>query len=727
MLLADGARMLSRARSKVEAAARLVPAQYLYPILLLLGSCFGSILLLLYLTTSAQDRMEAQREERAIHSALNGATQMVLHDLQDYAKWDDAVRHLGAGSDDAWIDDNITAFLGTIQGYDHVFVIDPQDRTHYAFSHHVRATTDAVATLGPSFAASMKRVRGMDRTGAPILSGFARHGDVLYLYAVAAVVPLTGKVSLPTGPTYVLAIAKRVDRTFLATIRSEQHLPPLTLDLDPTASPADEDGIAIHDLAGRELATIDLVYDRPGTVLRNQVIPGFIAIACLALVAAGWILRHGRRAISALHDSRAEALHHANHDPLTNLPNRRLMLQRVRRALAGGRSVTLLYLDLDGFKDVNDLFGHAMGDHLLCETADRLGQITRHADLIARAGGDEFAILLVDASTCEADAIAERIAELFRQPFAIDTSSVGIGVSIGVAQSADGAVADDELIRRADVAMYAAKAAGKNGWRRYVPDMDREHDLRKSMENDLRGAILRDEITVVFQPIVLAGSGEVVCVEALARWSHPNHGAVPPDVFIPLAEKSGLISDLGRQVLRRACRETRGRDIELAVNLSPAQFWDRNLVDEVRAVLAETGFPAERLELELTEGCLLRRPEAAVAVMDDLRALGVQLALDDFGAGFASLGYLRQLRFDRLKIDRGFVADAARDAEAAGVLIAIAALGRSLGLQVTAEGVETATQGAIVIAAGCDRAQGWLYGYPQQAADLWGTPQSAAA
>lgn len=690
-----------------------VPTQYLWPILSILGSCFGCMLGLLYISTAAQDDLQRQRDLQSVEASLEMTSQMVVHDLQDYAKWDDAVRHIAAKFEPEWVDDNVAAYLGRTQGYTHVMVLDSRDRTIYAFQGNGNRPANAHAILGPSLNSALAKVRAMSPAGAPILGGVARAGDKIYSYSVAAVVPLTDKVLLPDGPTHIILIAQELNGSFIRKIEQQHHLQRLSLDLGDR-QPAAE-AVALRDLDGRRVGWMHWSPRLPGTVLRHQVLPGFISIAVLALIAAGVILRRGRNTIDALQRSEESAQHNANHDPLTGLPNRRAMVNRLRSTMDKGKQVSLLFMDLDGFKDANDVYGHAAGDELLRQAAARITDVVATASdaFVARAGGDEFAMALNDTSQAESDRIAAAILESFQQPFVLGDYSTAIGVSIGLAHCKAGeGGGEGELMRRADVAMYAAKAEGKKCFRRYEAGMDQDHDLRKRMEADLHCAVAQGEIVVVFQPIVDAVSGRTVSIEALSRWTHPVHGEVPPDVFIPLAEMSGLIGALGRHVLTRACLQALDWDVNVAVNLSPAQFWDRNMADEVRDVLAVTGFPAERLELEITESYLLRRPEAAALIIDELRNLGVRIALDDFGTGFASIGYLRRLSFDRIKIDKSFVAPLGRDVKAAELFASIVALGGALGLKVTAEGVETQDQADVVRLAGCDRIQGWLFGRP---------------
>jgi EAL domain-containing protein (putative c-di-GMP-specific phosphodiesterase class I) len=294
---------------------------------------------------------------------------------------------------------------------------------------------------------------------------------------------------------------------------------------------------------------------------------------------------------------------------------------------------------------------------------------------------------------------------------------VSLGISIGIA-SKEQFVDGDELVRRADTAMYAAKVRGKHCLQVYDPALDAGRERRRRLETDLRSAIENDAIAVVFQNIVCARTHSVVAVEALARWHHPELGPITPDQFIPIAEASGLIVQLGQRILLVACEQARNWSVDLAVNLSPAQFWDRELANSISEVLSLTGFPADRLELEITEGYLMRRPEAAREILNQLKALGVRILLDDFGTGFASIGYLQQLGFDGIKIDKSFIAAAMGDPSAADLAQAIIAIGNALDIPVTAEGVEFPDQAVLMQAAGCTRLQGWLFGRPEAAAQL---------
>ncbi len=417
--------------------------------------------------------------------------------------------------------------------------------------------------------------------------------------------------------------------------------------------------------------------------------------------------------------------HLAHHDPLTGLANRGLFGDVVREALSqSGRTkgrAALLCIDLDGFKAANDLLGHATGDQLLTAAAVRLRGTSRQMDAVARIGGDEFAILQSLAGPPEVAAIlAERVVRLLGQPFEIGGQTIRIGASVGVALSPDDAGTVDDLLRKADMALRRAKQDGRGTYRFFEPGMDAHMKERRELELDLRGALAGNQFLLNFQgqydTVTLAPAG----YEALLRWDHPRLGRVSPAVFIPIAEASGTIREIGAWVLETACREAAGwtRPLRLSVNLSPAQFKGTDLPARIRATLARTGLPPARLELEITEGVLIDDPDRAFAVLSDIKAQGVRLALDDFGTGYASLGYLRRFPFDTLKIDKSFVQAIGQDAGSDAIVRAVIALGRSLGLEVIAEGVETPQQLAFLRAQKCHEVQGFLLAQPVTAADL---------
>jgi diguanylate cyclase (GGDEF)-like protein len=383
--------------------------------------------------------------------------------------------------------------------------------------------------------------------------------------------------------------------------------------------------------------------------------------------------------------------------------------------------LAVLYVDLDCFKDVNDALGHPVGDALLRMAAERLRGCVRDGDTVARLGGDEFAIIQDSIRNDEeASDLAKRIAEVIGAPFQVEGHDVTVSASIGIAMAPRDGADPDTLLKFADMALYAAKTDGRRTYRFFEPDMNERLHARRAMETDLRLAFARNEFELYYQPTIDIGSGRVVGFEALLRWHHPERGLVPPGEFIPLAESIGLIVPLGEWVLREACAEAARwpGDMTVAVNLSPLQFKNANLVQTVTDALAAAGLPPRRLELEITESVLLQENENNPATLHRLRDRGVRIALDDFGTGYSSLSYLRVFPFDRIKIDGSFVKELPHNVECVSIVRAMADLARGLRMATTAEGVETPEQLEALRADGVTAAQGYLFSRPLPAGDL---------
>jgi diguanylate cyclase (GGDEF)-like protein/PAS domain S-box-containing protein len=421
--------------------------------------------------------------------------------------------------------------------------------------------------------------------------------------------------------------------------------------------------------------------------------------------------------------------HQALHDPLTGLPNRTLLLERAShwmgRAHRNGKTAALLFVDIDHFKVVNDALGHDLGDQLLRTVAARLSGALRPSDTVARIGGDEFVILCEDLSSeNEAVTLVNRLTGALEDPFQIGGCSHRVTASIGIATWKPGATAE-ELMRNADAAMYRAKEGGRARWELFHDGMRQWSESWLVVEGELREALERDELSNVYQPIVDPADGGIVGFEALVRWHHPERGVVPPMDFIPMAEQIGLIVPLGHRVLREACAEAAGwpnrpdgTPYRISVNLSPRQLCDPGLVDSVQAVLRVTGLAAERLSLEITESAFTDDPAGALDVLQRLKEIGVSLELDDFGTGYSSLTYVRMFPIDALKIDRSFVQGVCQSPEDAAIVAAVISMGRALGVNVVAEGVESEEQAAALQELGCTLAQGFLFSRPVPAAAL---------
>ncbi|WP_301547056.1 MULTISPECIES: bifunctional diguanylate cyclase/phosphodiesterase [unclassified Duganella] len=409
--------------------------------------------------------------------------------------------------------------------------------------------------------------------------------------------------------------------------------------------------------------------------------------------------------------------HLAEHDFLTDLPNRVLLLDRLSLALAAARRkrgrLAILFLDLDRFKNINDALGHHVGDQLLREVAARLVRCVRSVDTVSRQGGDEFVIMLAEIGAIDQVAhVAETVLNAIGQEFVLEPHRLHVSTSIGISIYPDDGADIDTLIRNADLAMYHAKESGRNGFQFFSPAMNAQIVERVAFENDLRRALREQQFVLEYEAQVDIASARPMAAEALLRWRHPALGLLRPERFIGVAEDCGLMVPIGQWVLEQACREARrwqqaGHPLTVAVNLSPTQFLQRNLADSVAAALAASGLAPELLELELTEAVIMKHVASAPATLRALRALGVRLAIDDFGSGYTRVGHLREYPFDKLKIDRTFIRDIGGDGAAPPTaVVAMIAMARSLGLTVLAEGVETEAQLRFLTQHGCDQYQG---------------------
>jgi diguanylate cyclase (GGDEF)-like protein/PAS domain S-box-containing protein len=420
----------------------------------------------------------------------------------------------------------------------------------------------------------------------------------------------------------------------------------------------------------------------------------------------------------------ARIAHMAHHDSLTNLPNRVFLQERLKELLgrvSGDAPLAVLYVDLDHFKRVNDTLGHLIGNDLLKVVADRLRGCIGENDMVARLGGDEFLIVRTGVKNAEdAAAFASAVREAVAAPIVLDGNQIFADLSIGIAVAPEHGTDTPQLMKYADMALYAAKSDGRGTFRFFEPAMSAKMNERRVLEIDLRKAIEQGELELYYQPLVTLGTDEIGGFEALLRWHHPERGLIPPAEFIPVAEDSGLISSIGAWALRTACFEAASwpDKAKVAVNVSPVQFKNGNLALAVAGILDASGLSPRRLEIEITEAVLMDESETTLQTLHRLHDLGVRIAMDDFGTGYSSLSYLRSFPFDKIKIDRSFVGDLCESEDSVAIVRSIANLAASLNIVTTAEGVETLSQLELVRALGCTEAQGFLFGRPKRGAEL---------
>lgn len=694
------------------------------------------------------DDMSRLDERALVHRYLNRMLEASAAREIGIAEWQDAVDHLGApdsAANRAWLDGQIGAYATNAYGVDRAVLL-------HADGRYVRGWRDGkpvdAAVFGPLDATIRTLIATARRSGRTIgeASGqitlstgerwpVERNGMLLSRWAggldwidnrAAIVTVISVQSDRPAAKTGQiggwLVSSRALEPGTSGQMRSDLLLGDLAYADQAPASRA-INAIELRCVAGKPLGWLTWAAKSPAPMMMRRATPMLIAWTLLFLGVLGGgsvVLRRSWRSTRELLASEAQARHNALHDAMTGLPNREHTMHRLRQELAaciGGAArgdVFVAYVDLDGFKVINDTMGHHIGDELVRQVALRLRRTLNAGDCIARFGGDEFVVLRrAEGGRAMADSLGKQIMALMREPFAISGHAIDIscscGISWGPAQSED----PGELLRRADIALYRAKQRGRARYRCFTSDMDASVKLRIELETELRRAIARDELSVAYQPIVALDGAGIVGVEALLRWNHPERGPIRPDLFVPVAEQGGVMIPLGNWMLRHVFAEcAQWPACDISVNLSPLQIMAGDFLATMHAILGETGMDPTRVVLEITEGVMLDRSDHVLAVLGELNRMGFRIALDDFGNGYSSLSYLRLFQFERIKIDRSFVSNIEGDRDAHAILCTIAALGRSLRMKVVAEGVETAAQAQLVEAAGCDMVQGFLYWKP---------------
>jgi diguanylate cyclase (GGDEF)-like protein len=696
--------------------------------------------------SSAQraDEVAVTHEQQLLSRALDNFGERVLREADSVATSPAAVRNIRDKFDAKWTDQRVGRWLAGYFDHDAIFVFGADDQPIYSLAGREPPSQDWFAAAWPDMKSVLDYMRGRDPNlrGALRLNASHSKGDthnqaaVIRSFmghpAVLAGVTVGTNTQSPADPKAPIVMSiEYIDKEELTQIASQLRLNNLReVGADPV--PPGDYMYELTDPRGDVIARFAWTPKQPGAEIVHSVVP-FIAVALagFALLAA-FVLRYMRRTAATIAAGETRLRHLAMHDPLCGLPNRIFFSERLEAVMeqvrAGSSAAALFYIDLDHFKDVNDTLGHHIGDELIRNVTLRLSHTLRGDDLVARLGGDEFAVISsIGDDHGKMMALAQRMIAALCASYAISGHNIIIGASIGIAVIDKSCVGAADVMRYADMALYRAKNEGRNRACIYDAAMDADLSNRKLLEADLREAIENDRLHLLYQPIVNKSGEQLVGVEALCRWTHPTRGEIPPTEFIAAAEHSGMIIELGAWVLRRACLDGNAwPNLTLAVNVSPLQFRRTDFCRMVERTLAETEFDPSRLELELTESVLLGNVDTAEAAMIRLKEMGVRVALDDFGTGYSSLLYLRRFPFDKLKIDRSFVRSIEKAPDAAAIVHAIVSLGRGLGMQVTAEGVETADQQLFLRAAGVHSMQGFRFGRPVAAEEITARLQSHA-
>jgi len=658
--------------------------------------------------------LDDERSRETTAGALKTFEEQLGATLNDYAAWDDAATNVYAADGMAWTVSNYGEMSVNSSLFDMAIVVGDDRKPLMAY----RDGQPMGGKLDDFFAPSLwmlfekARAAGLDK---PEAVDFVGTKTGIAAVGIALVREKSGSLDKPADQRRYLIFARHLDDEKVKGLGTTYVIHGMKLVAADTAAKYSVD---IDDAAGVTLGKLVWTSRSPGDVGYDQVRPtvvkalGLVGLFFAVLLVIGWMA--GRRIKAQEIVAREEALR----DRLSGLWNREglgVALDRlVEQAQQARKNVLILYLDLDGFKEVNDSYGHGTGDQLIRAVAAGLRVLIPPHAVLARIGGDEFAIAFhSDSGNAEALQLSEQILDFLAEPLEIGRRVVVIGASIGIAMSPEGSVGREEFVRRADLAMYKAKEAGRARMMLYDPAMDADREERNALEIDLRAAIESGDLTLAYQPLIDAETYEMNGVEALVRWNRPGFGPISPDVFIPVAETSGLIEALGLFVLRKACETAKQwPELRISVNVSPGQFRNPAFTDYVRYVLKQTEIESSRVTLEITEGYMIQNPQRTRQSIERLKTLGVKVALDDFGSGFSSIGYLRQFGFDRIKIDRSLVDGVTESESQREMLQATVALARSLNIPVTAEGIETEAQAVAVRLFGCDSLQGYYFSRP---------------
>ena len=702
---------------------------------------FGLLLLAIiaYAGWSA-NQTATERERTLLKNAFNQSIARALNEQKSVAWWDDSVVKITDQAIDLdFVDANFGIFLTETYGHDEVYILNADERPLYAFADAERREPSSFERRRKSVEEVIVEARRGEQTKlskrpdsftesqsnyrklAGVLEVARWAGHIISVdgqpavVAALTIVPNVNMSLLKGTPNLLLSITN-IDEAFISEIGRSLLLSDLAL----LASPARREGVVSEAFVvddGVSAGFLSWTTRRPGQVLLTIILPlvglGAIATALLSMT----MLRRLRRASEELARRESQARYEAQHDALSGLPNRVHMVQKIEKFLQaadrGNRRAVAAYVDIDRFKDINDTLGHHAGDQLIKAVAARLKKRLRLQDFLSRFGGDEFVILTAPAGSGTDVALSERVAEAFASPFVFHGQNIRVTASVGIAVAPDNGLTADELMRHADIALYQAKNTGRNRAVVFTQQMAHEVEHRRSIELDLREALESNTLQLNYQPVISCRTGMISGVEALLRWQHPVHGDIPPSDFIPIAESSGLIPALGEWVLECAFRDSAlWPNIEVAINLSPVQFRHLDLEGTLQALVAKHRIEPRRFVLEITEGVLLEASERTIAILNAISAMGFRIALDDFGTGYSSLAYLCNFKFDKIKIERSFISSISKVDTSRRIVQSVITLGRGLGMDIVAEGVETEIEAVMMSNFGCTELQGYYFSRP---------------
>lgn len=694
---------------------------------------FGLILLAIIVYAGwSSNQIATERERTLLENALNQSISRVLNEQKSVAWWDDSVIKITDEAIDLdFVDANFGIFLTETYGQDEVYILNGEDLPLYSFFNAERQDPSGFDARRPVLEAVIAEARrgaqsklrnrpdtfSESQSNYRVLAGALRParwaGHIVSVDgrpAVVAALTIVPNVemSLLKGTPNLLISIKYIDEQFT----SEMGRSLLLNDLAMTPEVIKRDGVVSEAFVGDDgipAGYLSWTTRHPGQVLLTVILP----LVAFGIFSAGVL---ANTMFKRLKQASEKLSHDATHDPMSGLPNRVQMVEKIenflrhRTAKGGRRRAVAAYVDIDRFKDINDTLGHEAGDQLIKAVGQRLRARLRPEDFLSRFGGDEFAILSTPMGPDDGKAIANRVAQAFASPFSINGQSIRVTASVGLAVAPNNGVTADELMRHADIALYEAKNTGRDRAVHFSTEMAEKVEHRRSIEVELRAALESNQLRLHYQPIISCQTGSIVGVEALLRWRHPLHGEMSPAEFIPVAENSGFLPALGEWVFDKAMNDSkRWPDLEIAVNLSPAQFRHVDLRTTLRELIAKHGVDPKRFVLEITESVLLEATDHTNSILDAIHELGFKTALDDFGTRYSSLGYLCNFKFDKIKIDRSFVSRISSVGTPRTIVQSVIKLGRGIGMDIVAEGVETELEAEMMTQFGCTELQGFYF------------------
>jgi diguanylate cyclase (GGDEF)-like protein len=705
-------------------------AAVLLPAVLALLVTVGLVIAFMFWASGGVDQRSWERQSKLVEHVIKRELARIPRDQESITIWDDAVQYTKVGFDPQWVDVNLGVWMYEYFGHDRIFILDASDQAIYAMDKGVLAAPRSFDTVRDTVGGYIAELRQKIADGAldaysegtgayPSVTDVATVAGLPSIVSVAPIISDSGEIVQETGTEFFHLSIVELNEIYAERLAEEYLLEGAAFATLESSIPG-KSSYPITNAAGRVVAFFDWTPQQPGQQLVGQSVPVVAGAFVIALILVLILIDRLYRSSRALEAGRESAAHQAAHDTLTGLANRAQFDEALAAALGENRhadeEVALMMLDLDRFKQVNDTLGHQAGDELIRAVGQRLREIVEPGDKLARLGGDEFAIVhITKGGLRDAQLLAHKIIDALGKPFVVAGREAFVGVSLGLVLAAESDHDRQELARKADIALYEAKATGRNRSVVYKDEMNELVQNRHTIESELRKALRQhsDQLSVVFQPLFSRESGKIVGAEALARWHHPRLGQVSPAHFIPVAEAAGLIEPLGELVLRRTAElGARWPGMRLAVNLSPTQLRNPNFSPQLFTLLKEAGMRAQDLELEITEGVLIDDDRATSVALYNLRANGVRIALDDFGTGYSSLNYLKRYPVDCIKIDRSFVSQLSSGSVSVAIVQAMISLAHAMNIEVTAEGVETQEQMSMLAEMGCNTFQGFLLSTP---------------